>query len=92
MAHSVAAARLAEARAILGGVRDPLRAMWDDSASDKDRRLLLLLAGCEDIYKWGLLVGCSWGDLKPELRSRIRVGLAKFRRWAALVEDGEVLP
>lgn len=29
----------------LGGARDPLWAVWDESASNKDRRLLLLLAG-----------------------------------------------
>lgn len=92
MAQSAAVVRLAEARAILGGARDPLRAVWDDSANDKDRRLLLLLAGCANGFEQSTFAGKAWGDLRPEIRSRIRGGLAKFRRWAALVEDGEVLP
>lgn len=90
MAQSVAAARLAEARAILGGVRDPLRLVWDDSASEKDRRLLLAMAGCVEPEFY--LVGRSWNELSAELRGKIRRGLARFRKWAALVEDGEILP
>lgn len=92
MAQSAAVVRLAEVRAILGGVRDPLRAVWDESASDKDRRLLLLLGGITNEAQKSLRAGMAWGDLRPEVRSNIRVGLAKFRKWAALVEDGEVLP
>ena len=92
MASSDAAVRLAEARAILGGARDPLRAAWDESASDKDRRLLLLLAGCSNGFEQSQFAGRAWGELRPEIRSRIRGGLAKFRKWAALVEDGEVMP
>lgn len=92
MASSVAVARLAEARAILGGVRDPLRAVWDQSASDKDRRVLLLLAGCSNGFEQAHYAGRAWGDLSAEIRGRIRAGLKRFRTWAALVEDGEVLP
>ena len=91
MAQSVAVVRLAEARAILGGVRDPLRLVWDDSASLKDRRLLLAMAGASEFEK-GHLAGRAWGELSAELRGRVRLGLARFRKWAALVEDGEVLP
>ena len=91
MAQSAAVVRLAEARAILGGVRDPLRLVWDDSASEKDRRLLIALAGGSD-FERGHLPGRSWDELSAEMRGRIRRGLVKFRKWAALVEDGEVLP
>lgn len=92
MAHSVALVRLAEARAVLGGVRDPLRAVWDESATAKDRRLLLLLAGFSNGFEVAQFSGRAWGELSVELRGRIRSGLIKFRTWAALVEDGEVLP
>ena len=92
MAHSTAVARLAEARAILGGVHDPLRAVWDDSASEKDRRLLLAMAGCSNGFEQAALTGRAWCDLSGELRSRIKGGLSRFRKWAALLEDGEVLP
>lgn len=92
MAQSMAAVRLAEARAVLSGARDPLRAVWDESANEKDRRLLLLLAGCSNGFEQAALTPKAWGDLRPEIRSRIKCGLAKFRKWAALVEDGEVLP
>ena len=91
MASIGAVARLAEVRAILGGVRDPLRAVWDESATNKDRRVLLLLAGCSE-FERAHYAGKGWGDLRAELRGRIRSGLKKFRTWAALVEDGEVLP
>ena len=92
MAAVGAVARLAEVRAILGGVRDPLRAVWDESASSKDRRVLLLLAGCSNGFEQSHYSGRAWGDLSAELRGRIRAGLKKFRTWAALVEDGEVFP
>lgn len=36
--------RLVECRKVLGGEYDPLRAVWDDYATLKDRRLLLAVA------------------------------------------------
>lgn len=92
MASLGAAARLAEVRAILGGERDPMRAVWDESASGKDRRLLLLFAGCTNGFEQERLRGKAWGDLPAEVRSQIKDGLRRFKRWAALLEDGEVLP
>lgn len=92
MASVGAAARLAEVRAILGGERDSMRAVWDNSASEKDRRVLLLMGGCSNGFEQAHFSGRSWCDLEPDLRSRIRCGLGRFRKWAALLEDGEVLP
>ena len=88
-----AAERLAEARAILGaGIYDPMRAVWDDKASEADRQLLLRLAGVSNSFEALRYSGRGWAGLAPEMRSRIKSGLSRFRRWAALLEDGGVLP
>lgn len=73
--------KLAEARAILGGERDRLRAVWDDRAGVKDRRLLLAMAGCT-VAQAGLYARLSWCDLRPEVRADVAGGLRRFRAWA----------
>lgn len=76
--------RLVECRAILGGERDPLRAVWDERASRKDRRLLLAMAGVgagESVRR----AGVAWCDLPASMRGDIARGLGRFRDWAARV-------
>ena len=76
--------RMAEVRAILGGVRDPLRAVWDERATLKDRRLLLAMAGASQVEaaRWASM---GWCDLRPDVRGNVIGGLRKFRGWAEKV-------
>ena len=76
---------LAEARRLLGGEYDPLRGVWDSKASEKDRRLLLALAGVSGVDA-RRLVGRAWSDLRPEVRADIASGLRRFSGWAAKLE------
>lgn len=78
---SAARLRLVECREILGGARDPLRAVWEEQATQKDRRLLLAMAG-EVGPAAGRLALRAWGDLRPEVRANIGVGLRRWRKWA----------
>lgn len=78
---SAARLRLVECRAVLGGVRDPMRAVWEEQATQKDRRLLLAMAG-EMAPAAGRLAARGWGDLNPELRARIVGGLRRWSAWA----------
>lgn len=73
--------RLVEVRAILGGERDEFRAVWDEQATNKDRRLLLAMAG-EPPGMAGRLAGRGWCDLSAELRGNIKGGLRRFRDWS----------
>lgn len=73
--------RLVECREILGGERDPLRAVWDEQATQKDRRLLLAMAGHAQSMA-GRLSGRAWCDLLPETRVSIAGGLRRWREWA----------
>lgn len=73
--------RLVECWAIIGGERDPLRAVWDERATDKDRRLLLAMAGC-GAAESARRSGAAWCDLPASLRGDIERGLARFRAWA----------
>ncbi len=73
--------RLVECRAVLGGERDKMRAVWDEQATAKDRRLLLVMAG-EPATGAGRLIGREWCDLSAELRGRVHLGLKRFAAWA----------
>lgn len=73
--------RLVECREILGGARDALRVVWDEQATQKDRRLLLAMAGHAQSMA-GSLAGRAWCDLLPETRVAIAGGLRRWREWA----------
>lgn len=81
---SAARLRLVECRAILGGERDPLRTVWDEQATKKDRRMLLAMAGrrARHMAAWA---ACAWGDLAAEDRDAIRGALKRFRAWSERV-------
>ena len=79
---SAARLRLVECRAILGGERDPLRAVWDEQATRKDRRLLLAMAGHASSMATRLQ-SRAWCDLLPETRVGIAGGLKRWSEWAA---------
>lgn len=81
LSGAAARARAAECRALLGGERDAMRAVWDAQATDRDRRLLLAMAGVSGLSV-SIMAGRAWGDLKPEMRGAVRSGLARFRGWA----------
>lgn len=73
--------KLVECRAIIGGERDPFRAVWDEQATNKDRRLLLAMAG-EPPQSAGRLAGRAWCDLRADLRGQVLAGLKRFSGWA----------
>lgn len=81
LAGAAARARAADCRAVLGGSRDLLRAVWDEQATARDRKLLLAMAGVP-AARANLLVGRAWGDLLPEVRGAVRAGLCRFGAWA----------
>jgi hypothetical protein len=87
-----AARAFAEMRAILGGERDSFCPVWDAKASERDRRLLLAMAGCQSGTEQFSLAQRSWRELSPEIRSRVKYGLAKFQLWAAALCAGEGTP
>lgn len=78
---SAARLYLVECRAILGGERDSFRAVWDEQATAKDRRLLLAMAG-EPAGLAGRMAGRAWCDLSAEVRGNIKRGLERFAGWA----------
>lgn len=78
---SAARLKLVECRAVLGGVRDPMRAVWDEQATAKDRRLLLAMAGHSGPMA-GRLALRAWGDLSAEDRGNVANGLRRWRAWA----------
>ena len=78
---SAARLRLVECRAILGGQYDALRVVWDEQATDKDRRLLLAMAG-KNRVSCQSLAGKAWTDLAPALRVEVKQALAKWREWS----------
>lgn len=71
----------AKFHAIIGGEFDPLRAVWDERASTKDRRLLVAMAG-GSVTLANLYAGRSWCDLPAEMRCDIAGGLRRFKEWA----------
>ena len=78
---SAARLRLVECRQILGGERDPFRIVWDEQATNKDRRLLLAMAG-EPSGAAARLAGRAWCDLAANTRGEIQRGLRRFSAWA----------
>lgn len=82
---SAARLRLVECRAILGGARDSLRVVWDEQATQKDRRLLLAMAG-RQARSAAHLSGCDWAGLSVDDREAIRGGLRRFRAWSERVQ------
>lgn len=78
---SAARLRLVECRAVIGGERDKLRAVWDEQATAKDRRLLLAMAGRVSQAD-ARLAARAWCDLAPELRCDIAGGLRRWSAWA----------
>lgn len=78
---SAARLHLVECRAVLGGERDAFRVVWDEQATQRDRRLLLAMAG-EPPAMAGRLAGRAWLDLRPELRAEVKRKLALFKVWA----------
>lgn len=78
---SAARLRLVECRQILGGERDPFRIVWDEQATNKDRRLMLAMAG-EPPALAARLAGRAWCDLAANTRGEIQRGLKRFSAWA----------
>lgn len=75
------AAALAEAWRILGGALDPMRVVWDEQATDKDRRLLLAMGGLTGpVHRFKS--SAAWVDLRAEDRAAIAAGLRRFRAWS----------
>lgn len=74
-------ARLGDLRAILGGEYEPLRAVWDEQATAKDRRLMLAMAGHAGSMA-SRLSSMAWCDLLPSTRVAIAGGLKRWAEWA----------
>lgn len=79
---SAARLRLVELRSIIGGEYDPLRAVWDEQATAKDRRLLLAMAG-KGLAEVSLFASRAWCDLPGAARAEIAGGLRRWSGWAA---------
>lgn len=73
--------RLAECRAILGGVSSKLGRVWNVRASVQERRLLLSLSGRRGMV-WSRLADLCWQDLPPEVRAQVASGMQRFKAWA----------
>lgn len=82
---SAARLRLVECREILGGQRDVFRAVWDEQATQKDRRLLLAMAG-ESGFSIGQKSAYAWCDLSAHTRGEVLRGLRRFAGWAEKVQ------
>lgn len=78
---SAARLHLVECRQILGGERDPFRAVWDEQATQKDRRLLLMMAG-ETAGGAGYRSALSWCDLSAHTRGEVVRKMKRFGEWA----------
>lgn len=72
---------LAQCWAVLGGEYDPLRVVWDEQATCKDRKLLLAMAG-RSAGRSKDLAGRSWLDIPNNDRVAIAGGLRRFSAWA----------
>lgn len=73
--------KIAECRAILGGEYSPMRAVWDEQATQKDRSLLLKMAGHAGSMATRLS-SRAWCDLLPETRAAVEGGLRRWREWS----------
>lgn len=78
---STARLRLVECREILGGSYDPMRAIWDERATLKDKRLLLAMAGRVNAEAANLCTK-PWESLTGETRAAVHGGLRRWREWA----------
>lgn len=83
--REIAARRLAECWQILSGEYDPLRVVWDEQATQKDRRVLLAMAGCAPSIV-GRRISCAWCDLPAVLRTDIGLALRRYSAWAERLE------
>jgi len=81
MSRAEKGAVLAECWRVLGGGHDPLRAVWDEQTTTKDRRLLMAMAGMAK-SRIDKRVGWAWCDLSPEDRVSIKGGLRRWSAWA----------
>ena len=82
MSGAAVSDRLAECRAVLGGERSRMREIWDCEANDKQRRVLLAMAGRVQGAQVSLWASSSWVLLPDYLRSEIVCGMRRFRTWA----------
>lgn len=78
---SSARLRLVECRALLGGEYDPMRAVWDEKATLKERRLLLAMAGRVSTEA-GRLINRPWCELTGETRAAVVGALRRWREWS----------
>jgi hypothetical protein len=72
---------LADCRAVLGGDRSVMRSVWDEHASERDRRLLLMLGGVSGAML-SRHADAPWCDLPADRRSEVIRGLRRFAVWA----------
>ena len=79
--REIAARRLAECWQVLAGEYDPLRVVWDEQATQKDRRQLLAMAGCVTSIV-GRYIAYAWCDLPGVVRTDIAGALKKYAAWA----------
>lgn len=85
---STARLRLVECREILGGSYDPMRAIWNEHATLKDKRLLLAMAGRVNTEAANLCTK-QWETLTGETRAAVHAGLRRWGEWAATLERAE---
>lgn len=88
MSASVVPLRADECKRILAGEVDPMRAVWDVKAGEKDRRLMLAMASCT-MGEAQLLARRAWCDLSSDVRARVKAGMRRFRGWAEALTDEE---
>ena len=80
--RAAARERLAECRAILGGVYDPMTPKWARAAVRERRFLLTIAGGYPASLKNRYAEVPSWGGLPSEVRVAIKIGLSRLRSWA----------
>lgn len=76
-----ARARIAECFEVIGGRRDDFAFVWEEQATNKDRRLMLVMAG-EPMTLAARKAGRAWLDLPANTRGDIKRAVAKFKAWA----------
>ena len=76
-----ASARIAECFEVIGGRRDEFAFVWEEQATNKDRRLMLVMAG-EPMTLAARKAGRAWLDLPANQRGDIKRAVAKFKAWA----------
>lgn len=76
-----AAAGLAACRAVLSADGSPMGLIWDAQAGDRDRRLMLVMAG-ESSETARRLAARPWREQSPERRAAILAAMRRWREWA----------